>query len=57
MTSYGYHVMLYIGDGLPSWKALVEDSMINQKINDDYTTWDKAAVVTKNPVGMSVTKR
>ena len=31
-TSYGYHVMYFVGDGLPAWKAAVTDELKN----DDY---------------------
>ena len=36
----GWHVMYYVGDGLPNWKLEADDAMTAE----DYLTWENAAV-------------
>ena len=33
-TDYGYHVMYYAGEGLPTWKALIRESVLSEKYSD-----------------------
>jgi len=34
-TDYGYHVMYFIGDGLPAWQA----ETLEAKLDEDITDW------------------
>lgn len=43
-TSYGYHIMYFVGDGIPAWKAAVTEEMKNddyeakfKEFSDDYS--------------------
>ena len=33
-TTYGYHVMYFVGDGLDQWQSLVADSIISEKFTE-----------------------
>ena len=33
-TDYGYHVMYYAGEGLPTWKALIREALLSEKYSD-----------------------
>ena len=33
-TTYGYHVMYFVGDGLDQWQSLVADSIISGKFTE-----------------------
>ena len=39
-TSYGYHVMYFVGDGLPTWKVLADNSLRNTEYNE----WSEESV-------------
>ena len=49
-TSYGYHVMYYVGNGRPAWEATVYSELVSDKYSDlaeDYTADYKVNVDTK----------
>ena len=51
-TTYGYHVMYFVGEDLPRWQAQVADTLKD----DDYSEWVASltadAVIEKNDSGM-----
>lgn len=47
-TDYGYHVMYFIGDGLPAWKATAYNALLNEYFNDINAEHAKKYEVTVN---------
>lgn len=47
-TDYGYHLMYYVGDGDPAWKADVRDAMLDEDYDEDYTRIVEAANIATN---------
>lgn len=35
-TSYGYHIMYFVGDGLPAWEAQARTDLLDQKYQETY---------------------
>ena len=33
-TNYGFHIMYFVGDGLPSWKQNADKALRNSDMND-----------------------
>ena len=33
-TTYGYHVVYFVGDGLPAWKAEAKTSYVSEAMTD-----------------------
>ncbi len=38
-TTYGYHIMYFLGDGLLSWQAQIKDELANSKLSKVYDTY------------------
>ena len=47
-TDYGYHIMYFVGDGLPAWKVSAETDYVNEKYSEQYTAFAEKYVVTIN---------
>jgi len=55
-TDYGYHIMYYVGESLPSWKATVKDDIINEEFSAEFDTVEATYAVAEKSLGMSITK-
>ena len=47
-TEYGYHVMYFVGNGLPAWQASVQSDYISDKYSEQYEGFAEKFTVTIN---------
>ena len=44
-TTYGYHIMYYVGDSLPAWKSSVDSVLRRTAYNDAYSEVEKTVTI------------
>lgn len=47
-STYGYHVMYFVGDGDIEWKHEVKDDFVAEKYEEKYNTFTEKYVITQN---------
>ncbi len=47
-TDYGYHIIYFIGDGLPAWKAAAYNALLNEYFDDIVIEYSKKYEITVN---------
>ncbi len=47
-TTYGYHIMYFVGEGDPAWKAAVIADMKSEKYTEDYNSFKENVTVSFN---------
>ena len=55
-TEYGYHVMYFVGDGYPVWKAECLTAITSQRLSDLFTEYQAKYVVTVDENAMKAVK-
>lgn len=53
-TSYGYHIIYFIGDGLPRWQSEVETDLLTEKYDALYSSLVQNYTVTTNEFAMKL---
>lgn len=53
-TSYGYHIIYFIGEGLPRWRAEVETDLISEKYTAMYNDLVQKYTVTTSDFAMKL---
>ena len=52
-TKYGQHIIYFIGEGLPKWKAQVTEALVSKKLEDLETANAEKYKVTENAGAVS----
>ena len=52
-TEYGQHIIYFIGEGLPKWKAQVTEALVSKKLEDLETANAEKYKVTENAGAVS----
>lgn len=55
-TTYGYHVMYFVGDGDPAWIAKGRTAVVGEKTGDIYTEYEEKYAVTVNDSAMNAVR-
>lgn len=55
-TSYGYHVMYFVGEGFATWYADSYNAVLEKNISDAYTALEKKHVITTNESALNSIK-
>ncbi len=45
-TTYGYHIMYFVGEGMPAWKSSVDTVLRKDSYNEDFTSFKEKYQVT-----------
>ncbi len=53
-TSYGYHIMYFVGDGLPAWEAEARSDLLSQKYQELYDSLAEKYQVTTSTFAMKL---
>ncbi len=53
-TSYGYHVMYFVGDGMPAWKASARTDLLAQKYQELYDSLAEKYKVSTSEFAMKL---
>lgn len=53
-TSYGYHIMYYVGEGLPAWEADCRSALLDEKYDEQYESLLAGYEVTLNDFAMTI---
>ena len=53
-TSYGYHIIYFIGEGLPRWRADVETDLISEKYTALYNDLVQKYTITTSEFAMKL---
>ena len=51
-TTYGYHIMYFVGDGLPAWQAEVTETLKTEAFSDWSKSLYETAAITREDFGM-----
>lgn len=52
-SSYGYHLMYFVGDGVPAWKSEIIDAKKSADYNTKYTAFSTKYAVTFNTTNLN----